>query len=135
MRRRQWIYMEVNEEKLEVNSRVFRVNYFQLENAVVALFFEDKERIGTVAIAMPGTGEVAVGRSSVLVGGKYLMTTRALAERMAAKAGKLAFVSLFTELGEAEALRIYVKLLDKVALGSDMRRNGLRNDIESAEIV
>jgi hypothetical protein len=127
--------MEVNEEKLEVNSRVFRVNYFQLENAVVALFFEDKERIGTVAIAMPGTGEVAVGRSSVLVGGKYLMTTRALAERMAAKAGKLAFVSLFTELGEAEALRIYVKLLDKVALGSDMRRNGLRNDIESAEIV
>jgi hypothetical protein len=127
--------MEVNEEKLEVNSRVFRVNYFQLENAVVALFFEDKERIGTVAIAMPGTGEVAVGRSSVLVGGKYLMTTRALAERIAAKAGKLAFVSLFTELGEAEALRIYVKLLDKVALGSDMRRNGLRNDIESAEIV
>jgi len=127
--------MEVNEEKLEVNSRVFRVNYFQLENAVVALFFEDKERIGTVAIAMPGTGEVAVWRSSVLVGGKYLMTTRALAERMAAKAGKLAFVSLFTELGEAEALRIYVKLLDKVALGSDMRRNGLRNDIESAEIV
>jgi hypothetical protein len=70
-----------------------------------------------------------------LVGGKYLMTTRALAERIAAKAGKLAFVSLFTELGEAEALRIYVKLLDKVALGSDMRRNGLRNDIESAEIV
>jgi len=127
--------MEVNEEKLEVNSRVFRVNYFQLENAVVALFFEDKERIGTVAIAMPGTGEVAVGRSSVLVGGKYLMTTRALAERIAAKAGKLAFVSLFTELGEAEALRVYVKLLDKVALGSDMRRNGLRNDIESAEIV
>lgn len=127
--------MEVNEEKLEVNSRVFRVNYFQLENAVVALFFEDKERIGTVAIAMPGTGEVAVGRSSVLVGGKYLMTTRALAERIAAKAGKLAFVSLFTELGEAEALRIYVKLLDKVALGSNMRRNGLRNDIESAEIV
>ena len=127
--------MEVNEEKLEVNSRVFRVNYFQLENAVVALFFEDKERIGTVAIAMPGTGEVAVGRSSVLVGGKYLMTTRALAERMAAKAGKLAFVSLFTELDEAEALRIYVKLLDKVALGSNMRRNGLRNDIESAEIV
>ncbi len=127
--------MEVNEEKLEVNSRVFRVNYFQLENAVVALFFEDKERIGTVAIAMPGTGEVAVGRSSVLVGGKYLMTTRALAERIAAKAGKLAFVSLFTELDEAEALRIYVKLLDKVALGSNMRRNGLRNDIESAEIV
>jgi hypothetical protein len=127
--------MEVNEEKLEVNSRVFRVNYFQLDNAIVALFFEDKERIGTVAVAMPGAGEVAVGRSSVLVGGKYMMTTRALAERIAAKASKLAFVSLFTELDEAEALRMYVRLLDKISLGSNIGRKALRTDIESTEIA
>jgi hypothetical protein len=127
--------MEVNEEKLEVNSRVFRVNYFQLDNAIVALFFEDKERIGTVAVAMPGTGEVAVGRSSVLVGGKYMMTTRALAERIAAKASKLAFVSLFTELDEAEALRTYVRLLDKISLRSNIGRKPLQTDIESAEIL
>ena len=108
--------MEINEAKLDVNSRVFRVNFVQLENAVVAFFFENRMRMGTVAIAMPGTGEVAVGRSSVLVGGKYLMTTRALAERIAGKAGKIALVSLFTELDEAEALRIYAKLLDKISL-------------------
>jgi hypothetical protein len=106
--------MDTVEEKLEVNSRFFRVNLVQLENAVVAFMFEDRMRMGTVAIAMPGTGEVAVGRSSVLVGGKYLMTTRALAERLAAKTGKIALVSLFTELDEAEALRMYAKLLDKV---------------------
>ena len=125
------IEMEVSEEKLEVNSRVFRVNYLRLDNAVMAFFFEDKERMGTVAIAMPGTGEVAAGRSSVLVGGKYMMTTRALAERMAAKAGKIALVSLFTQLGEAEALRTYTKLLDKVAIEPSAERSGIPADIES----
>ncbi len=106
--------MEMNEVTMEVNSRIFRVNYSQLENAVIAFFSEDRIRMGTVAIAMPGTGEVAVGRSSVLVGGKYLMTSRALAERLAGRSGKIALVSLFSELDEAEAFRIYAKLLDKV---------------------
>jgi ABC-type uncharacterized transport system permease subunit len=113
--------MEMIEEKLEVNSRSFRINLLQLENAVVAFFFEERMRMGTVAIAMPGTGEIAVGRSSVLVGGKYLMTTRVLAERLAAKTGKIALVSLFTELDETEALRMYARLLDKVPGGSHTR--------------
>lgn len=106
--------MEMMEEKLEVNSRFFRINFLQLENAIVAFFFEERFRMGTVAIAMPGTGEVAVGRSSVLLGGKYMMTTRALAERLAGRSGKMALVSLFTELDETEALRTYAKLLDKI---------------------
>ncbi len=106
--------MEVIEEKLELNSRFFRVNLLHLDNAVVAFMFEERMRMGTVAIAMPGTGEVAVGRSSVLVGGKYMMTSRALAERLAAKTGKIALVSLFTELDETEALRMYAKLLEKI---------------------
>jgi hypothetical protein len=115
------------EEKLEVNSRFFRLNMVQLENAVVAFMFEERMRMGTVAIAMPGTGEVAVGRSSVLVGGKYLMTTRALAERLAAKTGKIALVSLFTELDETEALRMYARLLDKVHAVS---QSGTRSPID-----
>ncbi len=110
--------MEMNEVTMEVNSRIFRVNYSQLENAVIAFFFEDRKRMGTVAIAMPGTGEVAVGRSSVLVGGKYLMTSRALAERLAGRSGRIALVSLFSELDEAEAFRIYAKLLDKVQVAT-----------------
>lgn len=110
--------MEMSEVNLEVNSRVFRISYSQLENAVIAFFYEDRMRMGTVAIAMPGSGEVAVGRSSVLVGGKYLMTSRALAERLAAKGGRIALVSLFTELDEAEAFRIYAKLLEKVQLAT-----------------
>lgn len=108
--------MELSEEELKINSRIFRIKYTMLENAVVAFLFEDRVRLGTLAIAMPGVREVAAGRSSVLVGGKYFMTARALAERIAGKAGKIALVSLFTELEEAEALRIYAKLVDKVLL-------------------
>jgi hypothetical protein len=118
--------MELHEEKLEVNSRSFKINFVQLENAVVAFFFEDRMRMGTVAIAMPGTGEVAVGRSSVLVGGKYMMTTRALAERLAGKSGKIALVSLFTELDEPEALRVYAKLLDKIPVAAQTSTKSAR---------
>ena len=50
------IVMDIVEEKLEINSRFFRVNFLQLENAVVAFFFEERMRMGTVAIAMPGAG-------------------------------------------------------------------------------
>ena len=123
--------MEMNEATIEVNSRTFRVNYSELENAVIAFFFEDRMRLGTLAIAMPGTDEVAadevaVGRSSVLVGGKYLMTSRALAERIAGKSRRIALVSLFTELDEAEAFRIYAKLLEKVQLGTQSAEKSLR---------
>jgi len=106
--------MEITENTLEVGTRTFRSNFMQLENAVVAFLFEDRMRLGTVAIAMPGLREVAAGRSSVLVGAKYVMVSRALAEKLAAKSGRIAIVSLFTELDEAEALRIYAKLLEKI---------------------
>jgi hypothetical protein len=108
--------MDFTETTLVVGTRTFRVNYAQLENALVAFLFEERMRLGTVAIAMPGLREVAAGRSSVLVGGKYLMTSRALAEKLAAKSGRIALISLFTELDEAEALRTYTKLLDKVQI-------------------
>jgi hypothetical protein len=123
--------MEMNEAKLEIDSRVFRVNYAQLENAVVAFFFENRMRLGTLALAMPGTGEIAVGRSSVLVGGKYIMTTRALAERLAGRSGKIALVSLFTELDETEALRTYAKVLDKIAIGPQAGNKNLQADFQS----
>ena len=123
--------MEMTETTLKVGTRIFKANYSQMENAIVAFLFEDRIRLGTVAIAMPGLREVAVGRSSVLVGGKYLMTTRALAEKLAGKSGRIALVSLFTELDEAEALRVYAKLLDQVqfAQPSDEKPEPLNSSI------
>lgn len=107
--------MNFQEEKLQVNSRTFRLNHVQLENAVIAFFFEDQNRMGTVAIALPGVGETASGRSSILVGSKYMMTSRALAEKLAGKTGKMAVISLYSMLDETEALRIYSKLVDNIS--------------------
>ena len=117
--------MAFTETTLKLGTRTFRANFGQLENAVIAFLFEDRMRLGTLAIAMPGLREVAAGRSSVLVGGKYLMTSRALAEKLAAKSGRIALVSLFTELDEAEALRTYTKLLDKVQVESSTEQREL----------
>ncbi len=116
--------MEMSEAKLEMDSKTYRVNYLELENAVVAFFFENRVRLGTVAIAMPGIAETSVGRSSALVGAKYIMTSRALAERLAGSSGKIAMVSLFTELDEMQALRVYARLLEKISLTRSDRRTG-----------
>ena len=90
----------------------FHASMMKLENAVVVFFYEGSSKLGTVALAMPGIGEEKAGRSSVLLGGKYLIASRALAERAAGAFGKMAVVSINTAIEEGEALRIYAKLLD-----------------------
>lgn len=104
--------LESIDAKFERNSVTFHANLVRLENAVLILFYEGASKLGTVALAMPGILEEKAGRSSVLLGGKYLMVSRALAERAAGSFGKLALVSVNTSIEEPEALRIYAKLLD-----------------------
>ena len=104
--------LESLDTKFERNGVTFHANLVKLENAVLILFYEGSSKLGTVALAMPGILEERVGRSSVLLGGKYLMLSRALAERATGFFGKLAIVSVNTSIEEPEALRIYAKLLD-----------------------
>jgi hypothetical protein len=104
--------LESLDVKFERNGVTFHASLVKLDNAVLILFYEGPCKLGTVAIAMPGIVEEKVGRSSVLVGGKYLMLSRALAERATGSFGKLALVSVNTSVEEPEALRIYAKLLD-----------------------
>jgi hypothetical protein len=84
-----------------------------MDNAVLAFCYEGTMKIGTLAISTPGLRDGAVGTSSVLIGGKYLIAARALAERSAAVFNKMSLVSLNTTLAEGEALRMYSALLDK----------------------
>src|SRR5712692_3404590 len=91
-----------------------KVSLLQMDNAVFTFFYEGPMKIGTLAVSSPGLREGGVGTSSVLLGGKYLIASRALAERSAAIFNKLSLVSLNTRLTEGEALRIYSALLDKV---------------------
>ncbi len=104
--------LESIDAKFERNGATFHANLIKLENAVLILFYEGTSKLGTVALAMPGIMEEKAGRSSVLLGGKYLMASRALAERAVGSFGKLALVSVNTSIEEPEALRIYAKLLD-----------------------
>ena len=104
----------MQEASLEREGRVHRVNLLQMDNAVLALCYDGTMKIGTLAISTPGLADGVVGTSSVLLGGKYLIATRALAERSAAIFKKMSLVSLNTILSEGEALRVYSTLLDKV---------------------
>jgi hypothetical protein len=104
--------LESLDARFERNGVTFHASLVKLENAVLILFYEGSCKLGTVALAMPGILEEKVGRSSVLLGGKYLMLSRALAERATGSFGKLALVSVNTSIEESEALRIYAKLLD-----------------------
>jgi len=107
--------------KFERDNVTFYASLVRLENAVLVLFYEGTGKLGTVALAMPGIGEEKAGRSSVLLGGKYLMASRALAERAAGFFGKIAVVSVNTTIEEPEAFRIYAKLLDDLRKSASTR--------------
>lgn len=104
--------LQVSERKTERSGVEFHADIMQLDNGVLLILYEGSARLGTLAFAMPGAGELQAARSSVLVGAKYMVAARALAERGAAKFGRMCLASLYTTLDEPEAFRIFAKLLD-----------------------
>ncbi len=107
------------EASLERNGAVHKVSLLPMENAVLAFFYEDTIKIGTLAVSTPGLREGGAGTSSVLLGGKYLIVARALSERVTAIYNKMSIVSINTRLPEGEALRLYASLFDKARSGPD----------------
>lgn len=112
------------EASVEREGAVHKVTLLPLENAILALFYEGPIKIGTLAVSTPGLREGGAGTSSVLLGGKYLITARALAERVAASYNKMSIVSINTVLPEGEALRLYVALLDKARFEGSQKSAG-----------
>ena len=110
------------EASVEREGVVHKVTLLPMENAVLALFYEGPMKIGTLAVSTPGLREEMTGTSSVLLGGKYLIAARALAERVAASYNKMSIVSINTGLAEGEALRLYVSLLDRVRSESSEKK-------------
>ncbi len=101
------------EASLERGSVVHKLRILEMDNAVFAFFFEGSMKVGTLAISMTGLREGSTGTSSVLLGGKNLVASRALAEKVASMFNKMGIVSINTQLLEGEALRLYSGLLDK----------------------
>jgi len=95
----------------EHNGVTFHLKLLVLENAVVAFFYEGEMKLGTLAFSMPLGGEEVVTKSSVLLGGKYLVASRTLSERLAAHYGRMSLVSFHSSFPESEAFRVYLQIL------------------------
>lgn len=105
--------MSLKEAEIKKEDVSYKLSILDLENAVVAFFYEGKIKMGTLALAIPHRAEGEATTSSVLLGGKYLIASRALAERVAALFSKMSLVSLHTSLPDAEAFKIFVRLLEE----------------------
>lgn len=88
----------------------------ELDNAAVVVFSEEPPKLGTVAVALPREETVT---SSVLLGGKYILSTRAIAERAAAHYRKISLVSVHTQIPETEAIRLAADLLQRLTSPGD----------------
>jgi len=106
--------LSFQEADLKRDGLLLKISLLEMENAVLAFFYEGTIALGTVAFAVPRSGEVKAGTSSVLLGGRYILASRALAERVSATFEKMSLISVRTTLPEAEALRLFVKLFENV---------------------
>jgi len=107
--------MSFKERSIEKDGQVFHLRILELSNAVLAFFYEGSMKLGTLAIALPGHGDGQVTTSSVLLGGKYLLSARALAERIAGSFKKMSLASVHVEISEPEGIRIASALLDDLS--------------------
>jgi len=106
--------LSFEEAVLKREGLLLKISLLEMDNAVVAFFYEGKITLGTLAFALPGYGEIKAETSSILLGGRYLLASRAMAERVTAKLGKMSLVSVRTSLPEGEALRLFAKLFEDV---------------------
>lgn len=107
--------MSLREVSKEVGGRVFRLSLLELGNAVLTFFYEGNMKLGTLAVALPGLGETHVTTSSILLGGKYLLSARALAEKVAGTFKKMSLSSVHVDIPEPEGIRIAASLLDELS--------------------
>jgi len=110
----------VKEEILEKNMRFLAI-YIETKNAVLVLLSEAEDQLGTLAASVPSTSEIRIQPppSSVLLGDRNTTTARMLAERLAAKTGKIGLVSVHLKtISETEANPVLMKLFEKVTTTS-----------------
>jgi hypothetical protein len=103
--------MLLREQKIERDGVEFRLGILELDNAVLVFFSEGTFKLGTVAVALPKEEAVI---SSVVLGGKYLVASRALAERASATYKKIALASIHTRVSEGEVVKLAVGLLERL---------------------
>jgi len=107
--------MSFKNARVEKNGRVFLLSMLELSNAILAFFYEKNMQLGTLAIALPASPNGQVITSSVLLGGKHMLSARALAERITGVFRKMSLVSLHVDISEPEGIKIAAALLDELS--------------------
>ena len=106
---------KIVKEKLVERDTTFFALHIETENANQLFLSEGKDRLGTLAIALPQQQKlVGPPLSSILLGDRNIMIARILAELLAHTTKKMALVSVFTKtVSEQEAAPILRKLMEK----------------------
>ncbi len=102
--------MKLLRKKISKDDIVLSFEILGLENAILVFLYDYKRGLGTMAFALPGLNR-SISRSTVLVGGRYQLLSRVIAERVATHFMKptLAFVRLKAK--EDESMRCVAELL------------------------
>ena len=116
----------VKEEIVEQNVHFLAV-YLEAKNSCLVLLSEREDKLGTLAIAVPGPKDMlGPPSSSILLGDRNQISARIFAENLAERKGKIALVSIYLEsMDERQAQSIFRKLLDKVAAHNEPQREGV----------
>ncbi len=86
-------------ENMEVEGKTLHCGVLELENAVVALFWEGEEpKLGSTTVTLPGMA------STQLLGDRDQLIGRVLGTHLAAKYGKMALVSTHISKGYGEEM-------------------------------
>lgn len=86
-------------ENMEVEGKTLCCGVLELENAVLALFWEGKEpKLGSTTVTLPGMA------STQLLGDRDQLIGRVLGTHLAAKYGKMALVSTHISKGYGEEM-------------------------------
>ncbi|HID17621.1 TPA: hypothetical protein EYP26_04935 [Candidatus Bathyarchaeota archaeon] len=106
--------MSFRETKTKFEDRFFYLKILEVKNALFAFFYEGEIKVGTLALALPRMERAGGGASSVLIGSRFAVTARVLAEKFAERFNKMSFVSINVNLPEAKALKVSVSLFNKL---------------------
>jgi hypothetical protein len=107
--------MSFKNASIERKGRTLHLSILELSNSILAFFYEGNMKLGTLAIALPALAESQIITSSILLGGKHMLSARALAERTASVFGKMSLASVHVEISETEGTRIVATLLDELS--------------------
>ena len=114
----------IKEEIFEQNRSFFGI-YIEIENASQFFLSEGKDRLGTLAVAIPQPKNlVGTPISSVLLGDRNILIARLFSELLAQKTNKISLVSVFTKsIKEQEAAPILRKLMEKTLKKAEKSKN------------